>query len=189
VARCSSGCLGPQQVASFWSAPAGSGKTVLVRSWVEAAGLGDRLGWVSVQRGERDAERLWPAVIDALAGALDVVQRVEPAAGLRGEALVEQLLDDLAALEQPAVLAVDDLHELASADAPAWLEAFLARLPPCLQVVLATREDPRLGLHRLRLAGELTELRTPDLRFSLEETKELLIAAGIALSDGGGAAL
>ena len=52
-------------------------------------------------------------------------------------------------------------------------------------MVLATREDPRLGLHRLRLAGELTELRASDLRFSVEEMKELLRGSGITLSDGG----
>ena len=45
-------------------------------------------------------------------------------------------------------------------------------------VLLATREEPALGLHRLRLAGELTELRGPDLRFSLDETRALLRAAG-----------
>ena len=51
-------------------APAGSGKTVLLRSWVEAAGLRDRVGWVSVERGERDAQRFWLSVIDALAAAV-----------------------------------------------------------------------------------------------------------------------
>ncbi len=165
-------------------APAGSGKTVLLRSWVEAAGLGHRVAWVSVERGQRDAQRFWLSVIDALAGAVTVVRRVDPAPGFRGEAVVEQLLDDLAALEEPAVLVVDDLHELDSGDALSWLEVFLARLPPGLRVVLATREDPRLGLHRLRLSGELTELRAVDLRFSVEETKELLRAAGITLSGG-----
>ena len=71
----------------------------------------------------------------------------------------------------------------------AWLELLLTRLPPQLRVVLATREDPPLGLHRLRLAGELTELRGPDLRFSLDETRELLRASGIALSEAGVASL
>jgi LuxR family transcriptional regulator, maltose regulon positive regulatory protein len=170
-------------------APAGSGKTMLVRSWVEVAELQDWVAWVSVERGERDAQRFWLSVIDALAGAVGVVQRVDPAPRLRGKAVVDQLLCDLGSLEAPALLVIDDLHELASADALAWLEAFLARLPPRLQVVLATREDPRLGLHRLRLAGELTELRAPDLRFSLDETEELLRAAGITLSDGGVALL
>ncbi|MBV9168096.1 MAG: AAA family ATPase, partial [Solirubrobacterales bacterium] len=163
-------------------APAGSGKTVLLRSWLAAAGLQDHVGWVSVERGERDPQRFWLSVVDALAGAVTVVQRVDPAPSFRGEAVVDQLMDDLEIAEEPAVLVVDDLHELSSADALRWLEVFLARLPPMLRVVLATREDPRLGLHRLRLTGELTELRASELRFSLEETEELLGAAGITLS-------
>ena len=52
-------------------------------------------------------------------------------------------------------------------------------------VVLVSREDPRLGLHRLRLAGELIELRGPDLAFSTEETRQLLAASGLTVSDAG----
>ena len=170
-------------------APAGAGKTVLVRSWIEAARLQEPAGWVSVERNERDAQRFWLSLIDALAGASGVVQRVDPAPNFHGEVVVEQLLGDLGSLQEPAVLVIDDLHELHSADALEWLEVFLAGLPPELRVVLASRDDPRLGLHRLRLAGELTELRAPDLRFSLEETKDLLRAAGVTLSDGGAALL
>ena len=66
-------------------APAGSGKTVLLRSWIEATGLADRVGWVSVERGEQDAQRFWRAVIDALAGAVETVTRVDPASGGRIE--------------------------------------------------------------------------------------------------------
>ena len=164
-------------------APAGSGKTMLLRSWVEAAGLQDRVGWVSVERGERDAQRFWLSVIDALAGAVGVVQRVDPAPTFRGEAVVEQLLADLGSLEEPAVLVIDDLHELDSADALELARGVSGRLPATLRVVLATREDPRLGLHRLRLAGELTELRGSRPALLVEETKELLRAAGITLSD------
>ena len=107
-------------------APAGSGKTVLLRSWVEVAGLEDQVGWVSVERTERDAQRFWLAVIDALAGAVDVVQRVAPAPTFHGRALVEQLLADLELLQDPAVLVLHDLHELESGDALEWLELFLA---------------------------------------------------------------
>ena len=166
-------------------APAGSGKTVLLRSWIEAAGWRDRVGWVSVDRGEQDAQRFWLAVIDALAGAVSFVAPVAPAPTFAGQAVVDQLLSDLACLRDPAVLVIDDLHELASVDALRWLEVFLGRSPPALRVVLATREDPGLGLHRLRVAGQLTELRAPDLRFSIEEMIELLRSEGITLSDGG----
>ena len=87
------------------------------------------------------------------------------------------------------MLVIDDLHELRSTEALSWLELFVARLPSALRLVLITRDDPRLGLHRLRLAGELTELRGPDLAFSLEETRDLLRASGTLLSDDGVALL
>ena len=179
----------PAGGAALLCAPAGSGKTVLLRSWFESAGLQDRVAWVSVERGERDAQRFWLAVVDALAEVIAAVGRVEPAPNFRGNAVVDQLLDDLDALEEPALLVIDDLHELRSADALTWLEVFLSRLPSMLRVVLATREDPRLGLHRLRLVGQLTELRGPDLRFSPQEADELLRAAGITLSTRGAALL
>ncbi len=166
-------------------APAGSGKTMLLRSWIEAAGLQDRVGWVSVERGEQDAQRFWLSVIDELAGVVSVVQPVAPAPTFGGRAVVDQLLSDLELLQEPVVLVIDDLHELNSADALSWLEVFLGRLPSELRVVLTTREDPQLGLHRLRLAGQLTELRAPDLRFSMEEMIELLRSEGITLSHGG----
>jgi LuxR family transcriptional regulator, maltose regulon positive regulatory protein len=170
-------------------APAGSGKSVLVRTWAEAERLQDRTAWVSVERGERDEQRLWLSVIDALARVVPSVERVRPSPGFRGQAVVERLLSELDALEEPVVLVIDDLHELLSPEALAWLEVVLLRAPPQLLVVLATREDPRLGLHRLRLAGELTELRGSDLAFSEAETGELLTANGIELSDAGVALL
>ena len=125
-------------------APAGSGKTVLLRSWIEAMGRQARVGWVSVERGERDAGRFWRSVIDALAGAVESVQRVDPAPTFQGEAVVEQLLADLGSLEAPAVLVVDDLHELRSVDALGWFDRFPSLLPAMLRVVPATRETPQL---------------------------------------------
>jgi LuxR family maltose regulon positive regulatory protein len=86
-------------------------------------------------------------------------------------------------LEEPAVLVIDDLEELASPDALAQLEVLLARRPSLLRVVLATRHDPQLGLHRVRLAGQLTEIRAADLRFTLEETRALLTDSGVALPE------
>ncbi|HSO98066.1 MAG TPA: LuxR C-terminal-related transcriptional regulator [Solirubrobacteraceae bacterium] len=156
---------------------------MLVRSWLETDGLRDHAAWVSVEHGERDAPRFWLSVLDAFAGVLSEVQRVDPGPGVRGEVVVDQLLMALDSLEEAAVLVIDDLHELRSTEALAQLERFLGRLPPGLRVALATREDPRLGLHRLRLAGELMELRAPELRFSSEETEAVLLASGIALSD------
>jgi LuxR family transcriptional regulator, maltose regulon positive regulatory protein len=78
---------------------------------------------------------------------------------------------------------IDDVHELGSAAALAQLELLIMRAPPELRFVLATRHDLRLGLHRLRLEGDLAEIRAADLRFSAAETRELLAAAGVALPE------
>ena len=63
------------------------------------------------------------------------------------------------------------------------------RAPAELRFVLAARGDVRLGLHRVRLDGELTEIRAGDLRFSLDESKALFESAGVQLSESGVALL
>jgi LuxR family maltose regulon positive regulatory protein len=166
-------------------APAGSGKSVLVRLWSDADGVPDRVAWVSVERGERDAQRFWLSVVDALSRAVALVDPAPATAGFRGEPAVARLLSQLGGLAEPVTVVIDDLHELRSTEALAWLELFLAGLPPTVRAVLATRADPRLGLHRLRLAGQLIELRAADLSFTLDETRALLDAADINISDAG----
>ena len=89
----------------------------------------------------------------------------------------------------PSSLVIDDLHELHRQEALAQLTRLLANLPPQVHAILATRRDLRLRLHRLRLAGELAEIRAADLRFTQRETSELLEASGIALSATGAALL
>jgi LuxR family maltose regulon positive regulatory protein len=141
------------------SAPAGSGKTFLLRSWITAEGLSDRTAWVSVGREEHDPQAFWLSVLDSLrrtrAGS-DRVRELTAAPDLDGAALIDRLLEDLSALEEPLWLVIDDLHELASQEAVDQLGRLLAGAPPQLRLVLLTRRDVPLGLHRLRLEGELT---------------------------------
>ena len=168
------------------SAPAGSGKTVLLRSWIETEGLLDRTAWVAVERDERDPQHFWLSVVEALraaAGPGGPIEDVGPAQQFDGTAVVERITSGARSLDAPILLVIDDLHHLREPTTLAQLELLLARRPPPLQVVVSTRHDPPLGLHRLRLAGELTELRADDLRFRLDETKELMAGAGIALPD------
>ena len=65
---------------------------------------------------------------------------------------------------------------------PSW-ELLLLRAPQELRFVLATRHDLRLGLHRLRLEGALTEVRFAGLRFSLAEARALFGASGVELAE------
>jgi LuxR family transcriptional regulator, maltose regulon positive regulatory protein len=168
------------------SAPPGSGKTVLFRSWIASSGLAECTAWVSVPAEERDPQRLWISVTDALretATGSALVRGLTAAPGLDGWTAVERLLEDLASMRERVWLVIDDLHELCSAEALRQLELLIMRAPLRLRFILVTRHDLRLGLHRLRLAGELTEIRTADLRFSQAEARALLDAAGVPVSD------
>jgi LuxR family transcriptional regulator, maltose regulon positive regulatory protein len=178
--------LGASARVTVLSAPPGSGKTVLVRSWIGQRGLADRAAWVPVGRGEQDPQRFWLSVVGALRGTSagsGLVRGLTAAPDLDGWAVVERLLKDLTPLADRLWLVIDDVHELRSAEALAQLELLVMRAPPELRFVLATRHDLRLGLHRLRLEGELTEIRTADLRFTQAEAREMLAAAGVALPE------
>jgi LuxR family transcriptional regulator, maltose regulon positive regulatory protein len=177
--------LGRAARVSQISAPAGSGKTFLVRSWLFESGLADSAGWATVPGGGYDPQQFWILILDALRDTIPGSKLVRPLTGapdLDGWAVVERLLEDLEPLEDPLWLVIDDLHELRSADALAQLELLVMRAPAELRFLLVTRGDVRLRLHRLRLEGELTEIRAADLRFTLDEARALFAAAGVELS-------
>ncbi|HWH96236.1 MAG TPA: LuxR C-terminal-related transcriptional regulator [Baekduia sp.] len=166
------------------SAPAGSGKTMLLASWLNGAPPSTAVAWVAVERDETDATRLWAAVIEALrtAGAIapdDPLATLTPAPLGGNDEFVRRLVDGLGRLTQPVYLILDDVHHLRSEEALHSLEELLASAPAQLRTFILTRRDPKLGLHRLRVAGELTEVRAADLEFTSHEMGELMAAAGV----------
>ena len=173
------------------SAPPGSGKTSLLRTWCERSSEDRRVAFVSVPRDQQDAEQFWLAVLEAIRQAAATTdsrtQRVPPA--FDGNATVDTIVSELAEQGKVVVLIIDDLHELSSADALDDLERMLAQLPSSAHAVLSARRDPLIRLHQLRLAGEVAEIRAADLQFSEDETRELLRASGITLSTDAAAAL
>ena len=178
--------LGASARVTVVSASPGSGKTVLLRSWISQAGTAGGAAWVTVRRGERDPQQFWLSVLGALRQTTPgrvLMQPLTAAPDLDGWAIAERLLTDLAPLRDRVHLVIDDLHELGPAEAQRQLELLMMRAPAELRFVLATRHDVRLGLHRLRLEGELAEIREPDLRFTVAEAEELFTAAGVKLPD------
>ena len=166
------------------SAPPGSGKTVLLRSWIAETSLAERAGWVAVGRDEQDPQQFWLSALGALRQTTPgsaLVRELTGAPDLDGWAIVERLLKDLAPLQDRLWLVIDDLHELRSPEARRQLELLVMRAPQELRFVLAGRQDVPLGLHRVRLEGELAEIRANDLRFTMEEAGALFAAAGVEL--------
>ncbi|HEX3785966.1 MAG TPA: AAA family ATPase [Pseudonocardiaceae bacterium] len=166
------------------SAPAGGGKTSLVRAWVDRPGRALRVAAVSVRRDQRDAQQFWLSLLGAVRTAGGATEPIAATPGFNGPAMVDRVLSEFDADRRPLMLVIDDLHQLNSPEAFEHLTSLLLRLPPHVHAMLAVRHDLRLGLHRLRLAGELAEIRAPELRFTEQEARDLMAAEGIGLSDG-----
>jgi len=159
------------------SAPAGFGKTTLVSAWL--AGCGRPAAWLSLDDADNDPARFLTYLVAALqtiaptVGA-NVVALLQSAQPPPSEALLPLLVNQIAALPQPAVLVLDDYHVLDSPPIDQALAFLVEHLPPQLHLVITSREDPPLPLARLRARGQLTELRATDLRFTPTEAAAFL---------------
>jgi LuxR family transcriptional regulator, maltose regulon positive regulatory protein len=174
------------------SAPAGSGKTSLLRAWADGPGQPYRLAVVQVRRDQQDSQQFWLAVLSAIRHASGTPGEGEQLAGtpdFNEAAIGERVLAELAEPRDRTFLVIDDLHELTSPEALMQLTRLLEKLPPHVHAILATRRDLPLRLHKLRLAGDLAEIRAADLRFTERDTHQFLEASGIALSEAGAAKL
>jgi LuxR family transcriptional regulator, maltose regulon positive regulatory protein len=170
------------------SGPAGSGKTSLLGAWADGPGRPFRLAVVQVRRGQQDSQQFWLAVLTAVRRAYGLQPEGEPLAatpGFNETAAVERVLSELIEQRDRTFLIIDDLHELTSPQALTQLTRLLEKLPQHVRAILATRRDLPLRLHKLRLAGDLAEIRAEDMRFTLSETREFMAASGVALSDAG----
>jgi LuxR family maltose regulon positive regulatory protein len=169
------------------SGPAGSGKTSLLRAWADGPGQPYRLAVVQVQRDQQDSQQFWLAVLSAIrqaSGTPGGGEQPTATPDFSQEAIVGRVRAELAEHRDRTFLIIDDLHELTSPEALTQLTRLLEQLPHHVHAILTTRHDLPLRLHKLRLAGELAEIRAADLRFTQRETSEFLQNSGIALSEG-----
>lgn len=168
--------------------PPGSGKSALLASWVRAgATLSGPLAWLTLDEEDNEPTRLRAHLVATLRRA----GTAGPVAGgdvLAGEPWVERsvpaLLEAFGALSAPTVLVLDDVHELRPGPARNAVLQLARHAPACLRVILASRQEPDLPLHKMRAAGELTEVRGADLAFTEAETDELFRRAGVDLTPG-----
>ncbi len=168
------------------SAPAGFGKSTLVREWV--ALIERPTAWLSLDAGENDPTRFLTYLVAALQtiavtlgeGVLSVLHSPQPPPT---EAMLTALLNDITTISDQFVLVLDDYHVLDAQPVDQALTFLLDHLPPHMHLVIATREDPPLPLARLRARGQLTEVRAVDLRFTPSEAAEFLTQVmGLKLS-------
>lgn len=175
------------------SAPAGFGKTTLITEWIAANERS--VAWLSLDDGDSDPVRFLTYIVLAL-------QTIEPEMGMEilrllespqpppMDSLLTPLLNELAAISNEFVLVLDDYHVLDSHEIDKSLAFLIDNQPPQMHLVITTREDPRLPLARLRVRGQLSEIRAADLRFTTDEAAAFLnTAMGLSLSSDDVAAL
>jgi LuxR family transcriptional regulator, maltose regulon positive regulatory protein len=172
------------------SAPAGFGKTTVIRAWIASRTTKQkpfRVAWLSLDTGDNGPVRFWRYMIAAC-------QRLEAAIGqtalarLRSlqplsleipmqfpfEELLTTLINDLSKLPDPCILVLEDYHAITLPQIHRMLSFFLDHLPATLHMLLLSRSDPPLPLASLRAHGDILEIRASDLRFSLAETRMFL---------------
>lgn len=161
---------------------AGAGKTLLAADW--AAGLPQPVAWLTAEDEDRQPGVFWAYVLEALraCGA-----PVSGAVGVPMEAarvdrkLLAALAADLDARDQPVTVVIDEFDRVTTPEVAEQLEFVLHHAGQGMRLVLVTRTEPLLPLHRYRAAGELTELRGAELAFTPEEAVSLLELHGLRL--------
>ena len=164
---------------------AGAGKSVLLADWAAARPPGTT-AWLSCDRADADPVRFW-------AGFVEAPRAIEPGFGADAAELLvmdrrmsadvtASIANDAAQLPAGSVIIVDDFHFASAAVAPDMADLVERWPAETVQLVLAGRFDPPLRQHRLRMSGQLREVRDRDLYFSLTESNDLLANFDVQLS-------
>jgi LuxR family maltose regulon positive regulatory protein len=171
-------------------APAASGKTTLVAQWRASTSEDRPFAWVSLDHGDDDLGRLWWYLVHALQRACPGFGGDEILRALRVQLpditdnLMPILVNELAALQTPVVIVLDDYHVIKERSCHEQTAFLLLHLPPSVTLVIITRADPPLPLARLRAAGEMVEIRMRELRFAPEDAAVLVRdVSGVELSE------
>ena len=167
--RIDEGTAGPLTVVT---GPPGAGKTMAVASW--AAARPSPVAWITLDHYDSNPKVFWATVVAALRNAGVTLRRVSAAPARTAAAdhvFLLRLASELAAQDPPVALVLDDLHLVAAPGLMDGLQYLLRNARPGLRLVICSRTDPLLPLHRYRLAGELTEIRACELAFSVPEAR------------------
>ena len=170
------------------SAPAGFGKTTIIREWITATELGKPFGWLSLDDGDNDPVRFLIYLVSAIQ-MVNVEIGKTILASLNSSQipplldLVETLINEISFQAKPFMIVLDDYHLIKKMEVHSILQLLLKRQPDILHLVIITREDPPFSLPRMRVQGQVTEIRERDLRFTLSEAQAFLVRTmGLDLS-------
>lgn len=171
------------------SAPAGYGKTTLMSEWRNGIGREYPLAWLSLDANDNDLARFISYFTFALVSlnpalashTIPLVQSPQPPPVCE---IVTTLINDVNEFDQQFAIALDDYHVITDQAIHGAITFLIENLPSQMHLVLLTRSDPPLPLSRLRSRGQLQEIRSEHLRFTIPEASSFFTRVmGIELSD------
>jgi LuxR family maltose regulon positive regulatory protein len=175
------------------SAPAGFGKTTVVSEWLRYCGR--PATWLSVDKHDNDLSRFLIYLIAALQRinaeiGVDVQAALEETLSPHFDILLTRLISEIEKFPDKSIIVLDDYHLINSKQVHDAINFLIEFLPPVIHLVISGRTDPPLPISRLRVRGEVNEVRTPQLRFTKDEVATYLNdLLGFDLSTDGIAAL
>jgi LuxR family transcriptional regulator, maltose regulon positive regulatory protein len=172
-------CGGPPRRLTLVRAPAGWGKSSLLSSWSVATEESRPFAWLALDRADNDPVRFFMYLIESLRTLAPTIgEHAQAILSAPGISVVDDvlpvLINDLDSLDDDLVLAIEDYHLITSPEVDEPLTFLLDHAPAGLELVLTTRVEPALPIARLRARGELLEIATSELGFSVAEAEALL---------------
>ena len=162
--------------------PPGAGKTVALASWAAARPRQGPIAWVTLDRFDNRPEIFWSYVVEAIRRAgVDLAPDFPASPTKQPDLFLHQIASALAVQDPPVLLVLDDIHLLTEPGSLDGLAYVLRNASAGLHVLVASRMDPLLPLHRYRLAGELTEIRAEELAFTEAEAGLLMAQHDVTL--------
>ncbi|MDI6105247.1 LuxR C-terminal-related transcriptional regulator [Actinoplanes sp. NEAU-A12] len=180
---------GVQRAATLLCAGPGWGKTALAASWAVARSLSGPVAWLTLDAQHNDPYAFWSDLILALrtAGAIPPGRSFPdrgPTSVAQEPAFRRAFAAGVTGLSAPVVVVLDGLHEVTDRRVVSGISGMLQHLSERLRFVLISRRAPALPVHRLRVTGDLTEIRQADLAFRLDEAADLLGVRGRTMAPG-----
>ncbi|MFZ3024371.1 LuxR C-terminal-related transcriptional regulator [Pseudomonas sp.] len=173
----------------LFSAPAGSGKTTALVALAQARqARGSAVAWFSLASEDDDPARFFAQLIETLSAAIpglgqDALGYLQNTMRVPVAAVMESLLVDLAHVQQPLLLVLDDLHLLQDRELFAALNRLVQLAPAGFTLALGSRSQPPLNLATWRAKGLLLEIGPDELRMTEGETRDYLDRLGLQLND------
>jgi LuxR family maltose regulon positive regulatory protein len=160
------------------SAPAGYGKTTLLGEHARSLLRNDvAVAWYALDSSDDDPITFGLYLIASLTQALGEIselatisQRLCAATEIDLQVILPSVINFIALSERNCTLILDDYHLISSPAIHSAMAFLLEHLPQNLRVIIGSRADPPLPLARLRARGNMLEIRTADLRFTVDET-------------------